>query len=88
MVATVNHPQAYKKDGKPVEWRAVLGNVAGLATVKVIFTKGRASEDGDTGGGEPPEQRAYDVANTDFFEDLNPFIPGKAQDLEKVDPAT
>jgi hypothetical protein len=86
VVATVNHPQAYGKDGKPVEWRAQLVNVAGVATVKVNFTKGRASEDGDTGGGQPPEQRAYDVANTDFFEDLNPFIPGKSLDLDKVDP--
>jgi hypothetical protein len=86
VVATVNHPQAYDKDGKPVEWRAQLVNAAGVGNVKVIFTKGRASEDGDTGGGQPPEQRAYDVANTDFFKDLNPFIPGKAQDLDEVDP--
>src|SRR4051795_8693104 len=87
VVATVNHPQAYGKDGKPVEWRAVLGNAAGVATVKVNFTKGRASEDGDTGGGAPPEQRAYDVANTDFFKDLNPYIPGKSQDMKTISPA-
>src|SRR3954470_7699711 len=86
VVATVNHPQAYGKDGKPVEWRAVLGGAAGLAQVKVNFTKGRASEDGDTGGGAPPEQRAYDVANTDFFKDLNPFIPGTSQDMDTIDP--
>jgi hypothetical protein len=86
VVATVNHPQAIGRNGKPVLWRAVLGNAAGLATVKVNFTKGRASEDGDTGGGAAPEQRAYDVANTDFFKDLNPFIPGKAQDLDTIDP--
>ncbi len=88
VVATVNHPQSFGRDGKPVEWRAVLGGAAGLATVKVNFTKGRASEDGDTGGGAPPEQRAYDVANTDFFKDLNPFIPGTAQDMQTVDPRT
>jgi Zinc carboxypeptidase len=86
VVATVNHPQAYGRDGKPVLWRAVIGGPAGVTQVKVHFTQGRASEDGDTGGGAPPEQRAYDVANTDFFEDLNPFIPGKAQDLQPVQP--
>src|SRR3954453_2620338 len=86
VVATVNHPQAYDREGKPVEWRAVLGGAAGLAQVKINYTKGRASEDGDTGGGAPPEQRAYDVANTDFFKDLNPFIPGKSQDLDEISP--
>ena len=86
VVTTVNHPQSVGRDGKPVEWRAVLGGAAGLAQVQIHFTKGRASEDGDTGGGAPPEQRAYDVANTDFFKDLNPFIPGTAQDLDTVDP--
>jgi hypothetical protein len=87
VVTTVNHPQAYGRDGKPVDWRAVVSGPAGISQVKVHFTKGRASEDGDTGGGEPPEQRAYDVANTDFFKDLNGFIPGKAQDMRTISPA-
>src|SRR3954451_2923589 len=86
-VATVNHPQAYGRDGKPVLWRAVVGGPAGVSTVTVHFTKDRASEDGDTGGGAPPEQRAYDVANTDFFKDLNPYIPGKSQDMKTISPA-
>jgi hypothetical protein len=86
VVATVNHPQAYDRDGKPVPWRALVAGEAGVSQVKVTFTKDRASEDGDTGGGAPPEQRPYDVANTDFFDDLNPFIPGKGQDLEKLSP--
>jgi hypothetical protein len=90
VVATVNYPQAYGRNGKVTEWRALVagpgGGPAGLATVKVNFTSGPASGDGDTGGAPPPEQRAYDVANTDFFSDLNPFIPGKAQDLEPVSP--
>src|SRR4051794_264374 len=87
VVATVNHPQAYGRDGKPVLWRAVVGGPAGVSTVTVHFTKDRASEDGDTGGGAPPEQRAYDVANTDFFKDLNPYIPGKSQDMKTISPA-
>ena len=86
VVATVNHPQAYGRDGKAVKWRAVLSGPAGVSQVEVHFTKGPASEDGDTGGGAPPEQRAYDVANTDFFSDLNPFIPGKARDLNAINP--
>src|SRR4051812_4754026 len=87
VVATVNHPQAYGRDGKPVLWRAVVSGPAGVSTVTVHFTKDRASEDGDTGGGAPPEQRAYNVANTDFFKDLNPYIPGKKQDMKTVSPA-
>ncbi len=87
VVATVNHPQAYGRNGKPVLWRAVVDGPGGLSQVAVHFTAGRASDDGDTGGGAPPEQRAYDVANTDFFKDLNPFIPGRAQDMQAVDPA-
>ena len=85
LTVAVNDPQPVA-NGKPVKWRAVVGGPAGVSQVVVHFTKGRASEDGDTGGGAPPEQRAYDVANTDFFGDLNPFIPGKAQDLQAVDP--
>src|SRR3954468_2251098 len=87
VVATVNHPQAYGRDGKPVLWRAVVGGPAGVSTVQVHFTKDRASEAGDTGGGAPPEQRAYDVANSDFFKDLNPYIPGKSVDMKTISPA-
>jgi hypothetical protein len=86
VVATVNHPQSYNREGKLIEWRAHVAGPAGVASVKVHFTKGPASADGDTGGGVPPHQRAYDVANTDFFKDLNPFIPGSSQDLDTIDP--
>ncbi|MEA2444218.1 MAG: hypothetical protein QOJ12_1510, partial [Thermoleophilales bacterium] len=86
VVATVNHPQAFGRDGKPIPWRALVDGPAGLSKVTVHFTSGRASEDGDTGGGAPPEQRPYDVANTDFFKDLNGFIPGTAEDLNTIDP--
>ena len=86
VVATVNHPQAFQSDGKPVPWRALVGGPTGLAKVVVHFTSGRASEDGNTGGDAPPQQRAYNVANTDFFKHLNPFIPGSSQDLKTIDP--
>jgi hypothetical protein len=86
VVATVNHPQAFTRDGKPVPWRALVGGPPTLANVTVHFSSGRASEDGDTGGGAPPQQTAYNVANTDFFRQLNPFIPGKAHDLQAIDP--
>jgi hypothetical protein len=86
VVATVNNPQPFTKDGRPVPWRALVGGPGITAKVVVKFSSGRASEDGNTGGDAPPEQRAYNVANTDFFKQLNPFIPGKAQDLRTINP--
>jgi hypothetical protein len=86
VVATVNNPQAFMRNGRPVPWRALLGGPGGIAKVKVTFSTGRASEDGNTGGDAPPQQRAYNVANTDFFGQLNPFIPGTSQDLKTINP--
>src|SRR4051812_9138056 len=86
VVATVNNPQPFTSDGRPVPWRALVEGTGFYARVRVHFTSGPASADGNTGGDAPPEQRAYNVANTDFFRDLNPFIPGTAQDLKTIDP--
>src|SRR3954454_8705135 len=86
VVATVNNPQPFTSDGRPVPWRALVEGTGFYARVKVHFTSGPASADGNTGGDAPPEQRAYNVANTDFFRDLNPFIPGSSQDLKTTDP--
>jgi hypothetical protein len=86
VVATVNNPQPFTSDGRPVPWRVLVGGPTATYVVKVHFSSGRASEDGNTGGDAPPEQRAYNVANTDFFKDLNPFIPGSSQDLKTIDP--
>jgi hypothetical protein len=86
VVATVNNPQPFQSNGRPVEWRTVVGGPTAAYVVKIHFTSGRASEDGNTGGDAPPQQRAYNVANTDFFKDLNPFIPGSSQDLRTIDP--
>src|SRR3954454_5771913 len=87
VVATVNDPQAHTREGKPVAWRAVVdGPTGGIVHFHIVFTQGPASADGDTGGGLPPQQKSYDVANTDFFENLNRFIPLKAEDMRPIDP--
>ncbi|HEX8053781.1 MAG TPA: M14 family zinc carboxypeptidase [Thermoleophilaceae bacterium] len=87
IVATVNRPQAFGRDGKPVEWRAVIDGPTAAARVQVHFTQGPASASGETGGGIPPVLRKYDVANTDFFKDLNEFMPGTDEDMRAIDPA-
>ena len=86
VVATVNDPQARTREGKPVAWRAVVDGPSGVVHFHIVFTKGPASSDGDTGGGPPPVQHSYDVANTDFFDNLNRFIPLKSEDLRPIDP--
>jgi hypothetical protein len=86
VVATVNNPQPFQANGRPVPWRVLVGGPTAAYVVKIHFTSGRASEDGNTGGDAPPEQRAYNVANTDFFKDLNRFMPGTSQDLKTLDP--
>jgi hypothetical protein len=86
VVATVNRPQVTGRDGKPIEWRALVEGPTAAARVQVHFSQGPASASGDTGGGIPPVQRAYDVANTDFFPDLNKAMPGSDEDFRKLDP--
>jgi hypothetical protein len=54
----------------------------------VDFTSGPATTDGNTGGDSPPAETAYDVANTDFFADLNRFIPNTADRFSAVDPGS
>ncbi|HEX8065591.1 MAG TPA: hypothetical protein VF520_03585 [Thermoleophilaceae bacterium] len=89
ITVSVNQPQAfYEKDGRtlPVEWRAVVTAEAGVPRFQVEFSSEPASDDGNTGGDPPPRLAAYDVANTDFFRDLDadmePGLPG----FETVDP--
>jgi hypothetical protein len=59
-----------------------------VATMNVDFTSGPGSIDGGTNSvdEQPPELRPYDVANTDFFEDLNRHITGKRDKFQEVDP--
>ena len=71
LTAAVNDPQPFKPDGSPVEWRAVVSAPGGIPSFSVDFTSGPATSDANTGGGEAPFLAAYDVANTDFFSDLN-----------------
>jgi hypothetical protein len=99
--AAVNRPQA-ASNGQPVKWRALIDTQVTYpvccpsaaashqpAVMDVDFTSGPASIDGGTNdaGEEPPALAAYDVANTDFFEELNRYIPGKRDKFHRVDPA-
>ena len=59
---------------------------SGPARVDIDFTPGPATTDGATGGDDPPLERGYDVANTDFFTDLNRFIKDPADRFEAIDP--
>jgi hypothetical protein len=87
ITVALNRPQAFGKDGKPVEWRAVLDGPTTPSHVHVEFTQGPAT--GDAAGGPPPILRGYDIANTDFFNDLNKYIDKNAdhfhaRDIAKV----
>jgi hypothetical protein len=86
LTSAVNRPQATQADGSPVEWRALVEGPVGAAKMEVTFSSGPATIDGATQGDDPPRLAAYDVANTDFFDDLNPYIPGDENDFEPVDP--
>ena len=72
LTATVNRPQG-DLPGESVEWRLVIEGPHAGTQAHIEFTRGPASADGNTGGDEPPRLAAYDVANTDFFRDLDPF---------------
>lgn len=88
ITAAVNDPQPSGKDGKPVEWRLVVNNPAGPAVrVHIDFLSGRATLDGETGGGTPPVQKAYDVASTDFWKALNRYTPRPKKRFVSVNPA-
>jgi hypothetical protein len=98
-IASVNLPDATYSDAggkaQPVDWRALVSTsplgttdapTIGPVRIDVEFTSGPATDDGNSAGDEAPLLKAYDVANTDFFEDLNPFIPRSEDRFRKVDP--
>ena len=86
VTAAVNAPQA-EGQNKSVDWRAVVSTQAGLTNTRIEFTQGPATTDGATGGDAPARQRAYDVANTDFFRDLGRQVVDPKQGFDTVDPA-
>ena len=86
LTAAVNRPQAARANGTPVEWRALVDGPVGAAKMEVTFSGAPATIDGATGGDDPPRLAGYDVANSDFFEDLDAYIPGSEEDFGPVDP--
>jgi len=88
VTAAVNRPQATNREGKKVLWRAVVSPQATpAAKMWVEFSSSPATIAGSSpGGSAPPVQSSYDVANTDFFADLNRAIPNEAQRFRVVDP--
>ena len=87
LTAAVNRPDATKPDGKAVEWRALVSAEGGLPTVSIDFTSDPATSDGTTGGDTPPRLAGYDVANTDFFGDLNQHALADNDRFSPIDPA-
>jgi zinc carboxypeptidase len=100
LTVAVNRPLAKNREGKAVEWRALLTGggpngsplqnpiVDGGARMNVEFSQGPATESRDTSGFNPPRLAAYDVANTDLFEDLNKNISDPDRRFRKIDPAS
>ena len=86
VTVAVNRPQASRADGTPVEWRAVVGQGSAITRMDIDFTSGPATSDGATGGDDPPVLRGYDVANTDFFRDLNKHVAASGEAFSAVDP--
>ena len=86
LTVAINYPQAVGPDGKPVQWRALVSRESGAPRVHVEFTSGPATTDGATGGDFAPVNRRYDVANTDFFRDLDRFVVKRSEDFDALDP--
>jgi len=87
LTAAVNNPDPRRRDGQPVEWRALVSAPGGVPHFNIDFTQGPATTDANTEGGEAPNLRAYDVANTDFFGTLNGDAQASNDKFAKIDPA-
>jgi hypothetical protein len=83
ITAAVNNPEASPEG---VAWRAVVSQGTAITRMDVDFTTGPASTDGNTEGDPAPVLEAYNVANTDFFTDLNGFVPNAGERFQAVDP--
>jgi hypothetical protein len=86
MTAAVNRPDARTGD-KQVLWRAVVSTDGGVPKFSVAFTSEPATSDGASEGDDPPFLAGYDVANTDFFTDLNEDADAANDRFEAIDPA-
>jgi hypothetical protein len=88
VTATVNRPEPSSQvPGEEFEWRIVIGGPHGATRARVEFTEGPASSDGENATTDPPPRlEGYDVANTDFLDDLDEFAPSDDQGLDPVDP--
>ena len=86
LTAAVNHPDS-KTGDKQVLWRAVVSAEGGAPRFSVDFTSDPATTDGATEGDDPPFLAGYDVANTDFFRDLNEDAKAEDDEFEAIDPA-
>ena len=83
----------------PVRWRALVSTSPlgitnlpslGPVAIDVTFEQDAVTDDGNNCQGavcdEAPVLKAYDVANTDFFTDLNQYTPDAADRFKAVDP--
>jgi Zinc carboxypeptidase len=85
LTAAVNNPDASSTKGD-VRWRAFVEAESPPTRMNVTYTSGPASVDGNTEGGNPPFQRGYDVANTDFWRDLDKHVENRNEDFDTIDP--
>ena len=86
LTAAVNRPKSRLGDDQ-IQWRAVVSAEGGIPSFSVDFTSDPATADGATGGDDPPFLAGYDVANTDFFRDLNGDAQAANDEFEAIDPA-
>ena len=86
LTAAVNRPKSRLGDDQ-VQWRALVSAEGGIPSFSVDFTSEPATSDGATGGDDPPFLAGYDVANTDFFRDLNRDAAAANDEFDAINPA-
>ena len=95
VTAAVNRPDPTGSGGNAVEWRAVVDTfplalaelpAPGPVSMDVEFYSSPATLDGSSGGDAPNVLEPYDVANTDFFKELNRYIIDRNDRFREIDP--
>ena len=87
VTAAVNYPQATKPDGTPVKWRALVSRPGRRCRARTSSSPpDRRRPTAPPAATAPPEPAAYDVANTDFFRDLDRFVAKPREDFDAIDP--